>query len=272
VPNVQIAFPPEGLDPDDWVRRDGPEAVKAGLAQARTPLAFLEDLIGTRELDRREAAARGAELISRLADPLARDIWLQEASARFGVGVEALREAARREAQAGRAGAEPGSGSPVPSRTSRGAASWSRLARECLRAVLADPSRAAPLAAELDKAGLESEEELRDLLGWLAQAWDEAPGDRTGLLARARAEHPLGALAAAIALEEGTEPTSVEILSSQIRRLGLKSRAEELDRKIRRAEETGDQKHLSEYLIEKQQIVREISRLAREGRGAAGLP
>ncbi len=271
VSEVLVAFPPADLDPDDWIRRDGPAAVEDGLQKALSPLAFLQKQAVSGVMSRREAAGRAAELIAVIRDPLNRDIWLQEASARFGVGLEAFREAVGRVRPA--AGQGKASARDAPARSgSRGPAStWKGLARECLRAVVAEPGQAALLASELEDAGLEEERDLRSLLEWVSRAWEEAPGERARLLSRAGGEHPGGRDLAAIAMEEGLEPQTLEVLRSEIRRRGLKRRAEDLAGRIRLAEESGDRELLSQYLVEKQEIAKAIGRITgSRGNSAVG--
>jgi DNA primase len=112
VPEVRVVLPPAGKDPDLWIRADGADAVRAALDRARPPLAFLEDLVTSGVLSRRDAAGRAADLVALVLDPILRDLWVQEATGRFGVRAEAFLQAVRvrlaRPAGTGGTGAAPG--------------------------------------------------------------------------------------------------------------------------------------------------------------------
>jgi DNA primase len=283
VPHVRVAFPPPGIDPDLWVRQNGTEAVETALERAREPLAFLEDLMTAGHLTRAEAARQGTELMARIQDPLSRDLWIQEASGRFGVRSEAFHQALakmgpRRPLAAGRAPMEQGGGDNPGSRERSGRESvdpdshragptvrFSPLARACLRTALAHPGRAGDLARAVEDRS-ESEPELPEILRWLAGQVDsmtESMDEPTpaALLSRAVRELPAGPGLTALDLADGAPPEDPEAVLVLIRLLGVRERVERLQREIRRAQENRSQEEENRLLGECDRAAREKSEL-----------
>lgn len=292
IPEIAVAFPPPGKDPDLWIRQDGPGAVQAALERARGPLSFLEERITAGTLSRTEAARGAADLMSRIADPLVRDMWVQEAAGRFGLSPEAFREAlkarlTRRNAGQGRSlpgGSDPGAGrtatgagadlrpgtNPGGDPGSRGSAAqggagprpggkaaWPLLARECLRTALHRPADAAGLAqvaGQVPSLG----EGLVQSLRWLARQHEEREdASPAALLSLAVRESAAGQDWTALGLAEAAPPEPVEVLLLLIQQEGLKGREEGLSRELRSAQEQGNQEELLRLLVERQQMARE---------------
>lgn len=276
VPEVFVARPPEGKDPDLWVREAGPEAVAEGLERAPRALAFLEALMTEGGLSRREAARRAAELAAAIPDPLDRDLWTQEAAGRFGISPEAFREAVRRIAGAR---PDPSLRPPRASQTSGGSpaaggaesgpelAPWGGLERECIRAALHWPEHAAEMAEAAQAAGV-FDPDLAEVLRSLGAASGPAAGP-AALLSRILRDHPRARELAAIGASEGTAPAPSEVLVARLALRGLRRREEELQRGIRRAQEEGNREDLDRFLRDRQQLALERTRLER---AAAGRP
>jgi DNA primase len=90
------AFLPAGDDPDSFVRREGPEAVAALLAQSSSLFDFYLDRAvraGSSVPERARVAARVAELVRKIADPFAYDMTVRRAADRLGISEELLRRA-----------------------------------------------------------------------------------------------------------------------------------------------------------------------------------
>jgi len=97
------AFLPEGEDPDSFVRRRGAEATRRLLGSA-VPLAdFYFEQMSEKSArasiaERAQIAAEVARTLRRIRDPIQRDLLLRTAAERLGVGEEALRVVAARNA------------------------------------------------------------------------------------------------------------------------------------------------------------------------------
>ncbi|MDE2689195.1 MAG: DNA primase [Acidobacteriota bacterium] len=92
--NVRRALFPAGQDPDSLRLDEGPEAVRATVAEARDAVAIeLDDLPSRGELDprlRAREAARVRTLIDRIGDPIVRTGYYETAAERLGVKVDVL--------------------------------------------------------------------------------------------------------------------------------------------------------------------------------------
>ena len=301
VSDVRVLLPPPGKDPDLWVREDGADAVRAALDRARSPLAFLEDLVTARVLSRREAAGRAADLAALIADPISRDLWVQEAAGRYGVSADAFTQAVRgRLARLPSAAAAPdviGSGPSSRSRgepagrvvdpggtgadgmgprgSSRGtdaAVFTDALERECLRTALARPEWASTLATAVGEAGVFASR-LGTLLGWIAEAAAESGGRTPGtVLACTIQAHPGATGLTAFGMEIGGDPEEPDALLPRIQLRGLRRRMEELNALIRRSEEDGNRESLDRFLRERQALAAERARLDGLASGRAPAP
>jgi DNA primase len=103
------AFLPAGDDPDTFVRREGADAARALLDQARTLFDFyLDRAIGPRTSvpERAKVAAQVAQLVRKIDDPFAYDITVRRAAERLGIAEDLLRRP--------QPGAAPAAGGPRP--------------------------------------------------------------------------------------------------------------------------------------------------------------
>jgi DNA primase len=290
VPEVRVVRPPAGKDPDLWIREEGADAVRSALERARPPLAFLEDLVTTGVLSRREAAGRAADLAALIAEPINRDLWVQEAAGRFGVGAEAFAQAVRgrlarpsgmapvSETVGGGSLPRPGAATGLSRMDPGGigvdgmgpggagpgenaAAITGALERECLRTALVRPEWAGALASAVGEAGA-FPTRLGTLLGWIAEAAARPGGrDPGAVLSGAIQAHPEAAGLTAFGMETGGEPEDPEALLPRIRLRGLRRRMEELNARIRHAEEEGNRESLDRFLRERQALAEERARL-----------
>lgn len=104
---------PEGLDPDDWVQKEGVDAIRNGIEKAVPLLNFHLDVTGARDLTAVERSILVKEILNEIAsvkDSIIRDDLLQTLSNKLNVRekelVEQLRKAARRRRQPSRNSAE----------------------------------------------------------------------------------------------------------------------------------------------------------------------
>ncbi len=91
------AFLPAGDDPDSFVRREGPEAVKSLLEGATSLFDFYLDRAArgaTTVPARALVAAHVAELVRKIDDPFAYDMSVRRAAERLGMAEELLRRSA----------------------------------------------------------------------------------------------------------------------------------------------------------------------------------
>jgi DNA primase len=298
VSDVQVVLPPPGKDPDLWIREDGADAVRSGLDRAKSPLAFLEDLVTNGVLSRREAAGRAADLAALIADPIHRDLWVQEAAGRYGISAEAFSQAVRGRlarpaasgsgsdfgggasrtsaGPSGRAGVDPGGtgadgmGPGEPGPGSHAVVVTGALERECLRTALARPEWASTLATAIEEAAVFGAG-LGTLLGWIAEAAAEAQGrGPASILSSTIQAHPEAAGLTAFGMEPGGDPEEPDALLGRIRLRGVRRRMEELNTLIRRSEEEGNRESLDRFLRERQALASERARL--DGRAAGRAP
>lgn len=257
VEEIRVAVPPEGLDPDDWIRQAGRDGVEAALDRAASPIAFLEDRMLAGRLTRREATSGAVGLIARLADPISREFWVQEAAGRFGVSERALLEGARAEADAprsGRAAAPPADRGKAPA--------WSPLEAACLRAALGHPDRAGEIAEVVETGRPRAE--FIGVLRWIeGQAGPETPEPPSAsrLVALAREDLPGGGGLTALVVTDAAPPPDPDALLVELRRRGLKHRMARVTEAIRRAEETNDPESLARHLEQKKRLLEERTRL-----------
>jgi DNA primase len=255
-PGVRIALCPDGLDPDTWVREKGAEEVRDGLKQTSSPLQHLEEWARGQGLSAESTIPKVADLLRKVADPLVRDLWVQEASGRFRIRESKIWQAIGRPPSGG-PGAIPAAAVPIFS------------ARE--RQIMAAAVRTPRLAADLREA-CEDVPDIapgcREILSWIAARCEEGIIDEAGLLSRATEEE--GRIRELAFLHDEirqVEEAPHDILL-RIRRWGLQHRMREVTDRIRRAEE--HREDLAKLLIEKQQLAAALRDLEPRGAGQDG--
>ncbi len=93
---VKVVMLPKGEDPDSLVGAGGAEAVNEQLSQAQSfvqfSLSVLPDRYDTLSLGMKDKAIkRLTNLAAKLDDPIKRELFLQEISERYGIGIDALK-------------------------------------------------------------------------------------------------------------------------------------------------------------------------------------
>ncbi len=103
----RIAELPSGVDPDEFVRAQGPEAFRALLAQARP---MVDHLIQRAADDptvpgKAHTAKRVVEVLAQLRNPLVRDLYVRDLAAKLGVPVSQVARMVREAQNHGQRGA-----------------------------------------------------------------------------------------------------------------------------------------------------------------------
>jgi DNA primase len=115
--DVRIALLPDGVDPDDYVRREGAEGFQALLGRARPLLDHLIQLAvdDSSIPGRASAVKRVVDVLAKVQNPIYRDLYVRELAGRVGVPVHQIVQLMRT------AAAHPtiSAGSPAPAQTSR---------------------------------------------------------------------------------------------------------------------------------------------------------
>ncbi len=89
---VRVFFLPEGEDPDTFALKGGVKAVREAITSAPTLMDFLLERIKAANPERLEKLLRlYKELVSSIADPVAREIWLKELKNRTGFDLSGKR-------------------------------------------------------------------------------------------------------------------------------------------------------------------------------------
>ena len=95
--NVKVAQLPSGLDPADLIAKEGPDAWRAAIRDAKDIITFLLDVLQEHspQADRFRRAVESAVLpfLSDVQSPIARAQYVKEIAARLGVGEAAVHEA-----------------------------------------------------------------------------------------------------------------------------------------------------------------------------------
>jgi len=234
-PGVRVALCPKGLDPDSWVRAEGPAAVRQALSRSYTPLQYVEEHVREEGLAPEVVLSRVADLLRKITDPLVRDLWVQDAAGRFRIREARIYEAI------GRAG--PGTASrpqPIaPAAASPERRPMGQRERQIVAVAVASPS----LAAELREACAEIPEidsRCGDLLAWIAERYLEGIVDEAALLSSASEDPDIWRGLDFLHGETGSVAEVPVDLVPRLRALGLQRRMRDLTDRIRRAEERGE--------------------------------
>lgn len=243
-PAVRIALCPEGLDPDSWVRRDGPEVVQEALTRAQTPLQYLEGWARSAGLSTEATIPKVAALLRRVTDPMIRDLWVQEAAGRFRVRERTLWAAIGPAKQSNGKRSDRTAGS--------GGSDFSAREQQIIAAAVRDPREAAALLeACQDVPGITLH--CREILSWVSARNDEGISEEAGLLSRAVEEgDQLMRDLSFLHQEVGQMKEVPSDLIDRLRGFGLRQRMRDLTDRIRRAEEEGQD--LAPLLKEKQDL------------------
>lgn len=259
-PAVRIALCPDGSDPDSWVRREGPAALRQAVERGSTPLQYLEDWTRGQGMGLEEVLPRVTDLLRKVSDPLIRDRWVQEAAGRFRIAEARLWEAI---------GKAPGGSESGK----RGVPPRSNLtARE--REIVAAAVRRPEIAAALLDAGEDGSvigPRCREILEWISGRFGEGIVEPAPLLSLAADEPAILGDLAFLHGETGDIEPAPEHPEEVLRRLrgwALRHRMQDLTDRIRRIEEQGGD--VSSLLQEKQDLAEVLKRLAAEDRSDMG--
>ncbi|MYA08207.1 MAG: DNA primase [Holophagales bacterium] len=267
--NVRRALFPAGQDPDSLRLDEGPEAVRATVAEARDAVAIeIDDLPSRGELDprlRAREAARVRTLIDRVGDPIARRGYFETAAERLGVKVDVL---LRESAAAAEKPAAPDS--PEPAARSRPPVT-SSIEEQVLRLTAAAPDLRgiewpAP-DAFFDPALRAIYEAMREQAQAGAERIDS--GALVDVLGRRRGtdnetDRPVDRIAGLLlqrssAFSESDE-SELRLSLAELGRRFARQRLNLLAREINRAQREGDMETLHRMIEEKQQLSRQLYR------------
>lgn len=229
---VDVAIPPEGMDPGDFLASGRAGELVAMLAAPRDWMEVLcEPLAGLPSAALAEKVAELVALVARIRDAVHRDARLVELARRSGLAIESLREELQRHQARPRATAAPLVPPVAATRarvdaeieTSRVtiAESERRAWQALLGVCMADNSLVPRCEAQLADCPIEDVAEIaRVLLEIYGRAVDLEPVDAARILRELRVDHPLrGELLGweAVARSVGS---SEDIATSQLRQLG----------------------------------------------------
>jgi len=265
--NVRRALFPAGQDPDSLRLDEGPEAVRATVAEARDAVAIeIDDLPSRGELDprlRAREAARVRTLIDRVGDPIARRGYYETAAERLGVKVDVLL------GESVAAEKPSGAGSPGPAAGPRPPVTAS-IEEQVLRLLAAAPDLRdiewrAP-DAFFDPALRAIYEAMREQAQAGAQRIDSGAlvdvlGRRVGT--NDETDRPVDRVAGLL-LQRSSAFSESELRISlvELGRRFARQRLHLLAREINRAQREGDMETLHRMIEEKQQLSRDLYRQA----------
>lgn len=253
---VKIAATPEGSDPDDVAREGGQQGVRSILREAKEPIAWLAQ-IASGEHQRPWLLDKVAILIGWVADPLVRQVWVEEASSHLRVRENVLWEAVR-----SRAADHRGSrASPGPRRDER--PGLTPLERDLIVLVVEQPevvgevverARSAPSVSPL----------VRQLLEWAAE--HRRPVGAADIVRRLESHGVEGGTAYLLSPPPGcaSEGFKSDILK-RLRQDGLQEELRKVNDRLRALDAGGEASESLEGLLsEKQRLVRELEALVRQ--------
>ncbi len=235
-----IGLPP-GTDPDDIVRGEGGDAMRALLADPMSLVEFLVEDLPAERSARQRAAAELAALVGVARNPHLRDELFEELTQRVGFSEAVLRDLARQ----ARAGTRPSAAAPGP-RSSLGAgelllariivdggAGWQRVvAREIESGLCRDPRVGRLVEAVRRFVAVATGD--TDLVRWLQVDNDD--------------DDELLTLVAEVSAGSGPE-LGDEAIRHQLERVLIeqwRAQARDVTSAIRRAEDRGDLERISE--------------------------
>ncbi len=243
---VRVLLLPEGNDPDDLVRREGPEPFRERLARALPAAEFLLELMGKTRDERRGNLLKSIEIVDACPDPVRR-FAMREALAR-GAGIPLD--------QLGQIGA-PAIVARQPGQTDL--PEHGELA--LLRALLYDiePSRRAGYLCRVPTEGVQHPA-TRDVLRALRSLFEAgAPIEVTAVLSEL--ENPVVRRLVA-SLEHEAPPTPedrVEIVIGLLLRKRDEVRRAEILEKMRQAESTGEKETLAQLKAEQAELIKRLA-------------
>jgi DNA primase len=182
---------PDDLDPDDFVRQKGSEALRSRIREAPDLffkyLEMLQQKYGRQPSDKVHLIQEAAQVLHSASEPALRDLYIAEVAARIGVQTPWLKRVMEGKAVSQPEGREPAR--PVVPESAAGPArttpkTFPREERAFLNLLLWK-EKYLKATLEMDISSLISDEALRDVYGMIAQAYRHSPTDfdkLTGLL------------------------------------------------------------------------------------------
>ncbi len=237
--SVAVVGLPPGTDPDDVIRRDGGDAMKALLAEPSSLVAFLVEDLPAERSARQRAAAELAELIATAGNPHVRDELFLELTQRVGFSEAVLRDLAHRAHRRSGGSVAPPPASPTLTAGEHllariiieGGVEWQRVvAREVDLGARGDPRLGRLIDAV--RRFVENGPTGSDFVDWL----------------QAESEDELVTLVAEVSARSGPE-LGDDAIRRQLRRVLIeqwRAEARDVTSAIRHAEDRGDLERVSE--------------------------
>ncbi len=252
---TRILLLPEGEDPDSFLRRNGPDAFKDALSAAASPLSFLFE---SSPLDRTETTREAIVIISKVRDLLIREELLRELSELSGFREMSLRAELKRVSTENRKRLDNGS------KSMRSGNNFTNIAGKgydeevlLLSAIIAFPEKTEEI---LEKVSLDHFRNT--IVKGILERLINGQSIGSAIISMNEEEK---ALISRLAVEPGFDHASVDKNISDCIRI-IKGRImedslREIQEKIRIAEMSGHDDVLRSLLMERQQILRDLTRL-----------
>jgi DNA primase len=246
--NVEVLVLPDGLDPDAYLRKHGPEKYLAAMKKTVPGLDFLIDSLsaGVRMSvpeEKGKIARSVIREIEKVPDPVARSEYLRRASAKLGISEELFRNIVAARAPA-KGPEEVGLFCPAEKRL--------------FQILMGDPALAPDIFAECGEEifeGLPSEPVFRHIL-------ERFKNDEDWSFAGLQGKVPPALLSSvARALFEKSSGGSVEEAQDclrSLRRVHLQNRLKDIQQRIARSEKAGQTEELLTLLYQKQDVTKQI--------------
>jgi DNA primase len=246
--NVEVLVLPDGLDPDAFLRKHGPDKYLALQKKTVSGLDFLIDSLAggvrmTTPEEKGKVARAVVKEIEKVPDPVVRSEYLRRASSKLGIVEELLRTIVENKpAQKGQE--ETGLFCPAEKRL--------------FQILMADRSVAPYVFAECGEEvfeGLRSEPAFQYILGCFKKDEDWSFSGLQGKVPPALL--PQLAMALFEKASGGSIEEAQECLRS-LRRVHLQNRLKDIQQKITRSERKGEKEELLTLLYQKQDITKQI--------------
>jgi len=250
---------PEGLDPDDFVRRDGGDALKRMVEGAPSIVDYYIDHMigsGTSFEERGEAAVRAATFITGIEDVIDRNLFIKRVSEKLGIDQDILKKevhsrlypAMRKEA-------------PFPRQTKREAVG----PEFNLIHLMMEYPNVLPSIVESNALEYFLDRDLKSIgQGWADYVLKEAtlnPGGALSFLQRLNSSGPSETLTKLLFQESPFSKENLDPLASdmirQVKRRWYKEQQKKITERILHAQTSGDQTSVPELVKEKERLMRE---------------
>ncbi len=261
--DVAVATLPAGTDPDTYLASKGSEALATVIADGCGYVEFLEQMAGL-PFGQLSVGAQDrligqiAQTAARIRDPVRRDLVTHTAWTRFGISELVFRR---------RLADQPAPAGPTPDATPELTIDWRT---ELLGLLVQERESRAPLLAVIEPEDFEEPLQRRTVSFLLRE--ENRDLDTSGLIRAAGDEDVAVFLGRRASIEQpaGRENVGDYVLKLQRRRLEHQSR--DLVRRMRAAEQSGDQKGVKVLSLQHGEVRARMLDLGRRETGEMGTP